>query len=319
MCPTLPYKIRTVFAHELKYLAETGKFPPKLYAFMLVVRSLLTLDTQEIEGMNSIVQQMCRSAPHMQVMRASDRLALKKGDLITAQECCDMHGAIIKYMNTDDFMNRFAPLSTVGTPAQHPDPPSWCEHSELSVAAVPFAAGFSHRFLHDKQCFGAARIFYFERLDRVDFVAPVRIPAFMCAWSYYQCIFVAAGIVDGCTGPTFGFLLPLVISSVLKTLSTQGPVIAPGRKEITVYSYEVRFDKESLNRCSIRLASQKINRVKARRVRKKAKPPEGPDARPDSEPAAPAPMPDANADEEHGDEVGSEIEDPRVLEQMFNE
>ena len=88
-------KLRKCFASELQVVAQDGRVPLNLFDALLLIRAQLPLDVQEIEGMNSVLQVMGHRAHNMYVPLASDRLQLKKGDTITADECTSLHDNVM--------------------------------------------------------------------------------------------------------------------------------------------------------------------------------------------------------------------------------
>ena len=79
-------KLKHAFADELNQAAASGTCPSTLFSFMRLVRSKLPSETQDIEGMNSVLQRMAKLAPNLQMAMASDRLGIKTGDRITVED-----------------------------------------------------------------------------------------------------------------------------------------------------------------------------------------------------------------------------------------
>ena len=71
-----------------------------MFTSLLLFRARLPIETQEIEGWNSIVQKMTKVAPNVKVALVSDRLKNKCGDYMTPSECTDIHGAIVEFMGS---------------------------------------------------------------------------------------------------------------------------------------------------------------------------------------------------------------------------
>ena len=92
------------------------------------------MDTQEVEGANSVLQRMATLAPGLRHALASDRLRNRKGDSITAAECCALHEQIMEYSQSQEHAGRF---ENGGGP---PVPNEWilraCEHMRHEVAEV---------------------------------------------------------------------------------------------------------------------------------------------------------------------------------------
>ena len=74
---------------------------------------MIPVDTQDIEGMNNVLQTICRQAPFIHMSLACARMSIKFGQDISARECTDMHAVVLEYMNTDEWVNRHADLGIV--------------------------------------------------------------------------------------------------------------------------------------------------------------------------------------------------------------
>jgi hypothetical protein len=78
---------------------------------MLSYRAALIGETQEIEGMNSTFQVMCKRAPSISLQLASDRLNLKHGRHISPDECVSLDGDVKRLQAAAGNANRFAPVT----------------------------------------------------------------------------------------------------------------------------------------------------------------------------------------------------------------
>ena len=58
--------------------------------------------------MNSILQEMARRAPSLQVPLCADRMHLRFGDAITAAQCCDVHKEVNKHQASQSYRMRYA-------------------------------------------------------------------------------------------------------------------------------------------------------------------------------------------------------------------
>jgi hypothetical protein len=107
-------KLRGFFLDEFREVCSTGKCPPRLFGALLVLRSKLPHNTQDIEGMNSILQIMHRVAPRLGLACANARMAMKIGDPISAEECVDLHKQVLQDITSQDngSMRRNWPFST---------------------------------------------------------------------------------------------------------------------------------------------------------------------------------------------------------------
>ena len=63
--PYMDFSIKFValFLWELQQIASTGFCPIRLFVWLLVLRSQMPADTQDVEGMNSVLQWMTKCAP----------------------------------------------------------------------------------------------------------------------------------------------------------------------------------------------------------------------------------------------------------------
>jgi hypothetical protein len=95
-------KLRGFFMDEFREVCSTGKCPPRLFGALLVLRSKLPHNTQDIEGVNSILQIMHRVAPRLGLACANARMAMKIGDPISAEECVDLHKQVLQDITSQD-------------------------------------------------------------------------------------------------------------------------------------------------------------------------------------------------------------------------
>ena len=80
-------------------------------------RSGLAFDTQEVEGMNNILQEMSKRAGFLHLALASARMSIKKGDTIEASACAAFHKETMTEMSSYRQAHRF-----IGTVACGPAP-----------------------------------------------------------------------------------------------------------------------------------------------------------------------------------------------------
>ena len=71
-------KLMILFGPELRNTASTGILCGRLYCLMMFVAVHWKADTQEIEGMNNMVQALRRQNPHISLVALDARLALRK-------------------------------------------------------------------------------------------------------------------------------------------------------------------------------------------------------------------------------------------------
>jgi hypothetical protein len=141
-----PEKVRDSFGAQLREVVATGKCPADLHSFLLLVRSHLALDTQEIEGANSVLQAMAKAAPQLRTGLASDRMKIKKGDPMKPDDALAFHPAVKLRMRSDGHINRFAALSLVEVPAE--EKIAACPHTAMAsrLAAHQYALALGRNF-----------------------------------------------------------------------------------------------------------------------------------------------------------------------------
>ena len=201
-------KLKAVFRLELELIIATGGTCPRLlWIFMLLVRAQLPLDSQEIEGMHSILQRMAKAAPHMGQALASDRLGIKKGDVISPEECVAVHAEVMRRLSTDAHLDRFAELALVDLTPEPPDDTYklLCPHKATSLRALATAmsTGCVKTLGLDLECSFAIGYGMPSATER---------RACLVGWSYYSTMYVAAGSVTKLAHtPVFMFCEPLSI------------------------------------------------------------------------------------------------------------
>ena len=102
-------KLCSLYKTKFEHAAATGTCEPDLYIALLTLRRVCPLNTQDIEGNNSELQELIRRSPFIKWARASDKIQLKSGDEITVQELVDLHEETQAYMKTLDYLHRFLP------------------------------------------------------------------------------------------------------------------------------------------------------------------------------------------------------------------
>ena len=121
-------KIKRWYRAELEHARDTGECPVSLFCYLIFLRSLLPSDTQDIEGMNNILQRLNKLATNYGMAGASDTLCLRKSDRVSAAECASRHAKAVAYLQDNRY--RFLPICDDAT---IPAPP--CEYSR--VVTVP--------------------------------------------------------------------------------------------------------------------------------------------------------------------------------------
>eukprot|EP00959_Pyramimonas_sp_CCMP1952_P015375 325609-Pyramimonas_sp.AAC.1 len=205
----IAWKTKAMFKDELEVVSQCGKVPCNLYGFLLVWRAELPSETQCIEGLTSIVTTMGKVSPSLKVPRASDRLSVKFGDPISAEECCDLNASVLTHMQSEKYTLRFAPASTANMP--HPVAQKVCNHEKLKYSLA--VLGLVSPLQRELQV----------RADYVFTLKPMgddaRQFAFVVAWSYGVQKYICEGYVDNARD-TFTFCQPLVIDHVKEVIAT---------------------------------------------------------------------------------------------------
>eukprot|EP00959_Pyramimonas_sp_CCMP1952_P129643 2711272-Pyramimonas_sp.AAC.1 len=96
----LSLKAKAMFRDAWETMRDTGTCRADLYAWLLILRSRMPFDTQEVEGMNSVIQIMTRIAPSMRLPLTSHRVRIKKGDPISVEECIAVDKQVREEMAT---------------------------------------------------------------------------------------------------------------------------------------------------------------------------------------------------------------------------
>jgi hypothetical protein len=139
-------KIRVVLQEDFVHAAETGRLTDDLHTFLVQLRLLLPIDTQNLEGVNSLLQVMATRSARMRIPLLNARLSIKKNRSPSAQECANLDGAVSVVLNSDVTKYRFSPIPTPTTPL--PDPlasaTAPCEHRAFTMLykSVSLAAQF---------------------------------------------------------------------------------------------------------------------------------------------------------------------------------
>eukprot|EP00959_Pyramimonas_sp_CCMP1952_P084041 1757681-Pyramimonas_sp.AAC.1 len=91
-------KLKLLFHDDFNYSANSGLLTAPLAACLMALRAVWPLDTQSLEGINSVIQVMCKRAPHMSIPLLNARLSTKKNIDLTARELADLDPAASEYM-----------------------------------------------------------------------------------------------------------------------------------------------------------------------------------------------------------------------------
>ena len=127
------------FELQLERARDEGTCAPDLFSATLMLRAALPVDTQEIEGMNSILQTMASRATTMRIPLASDRMQVKKSQKLSVEECLECHEDVVAFVASPENLGRFeeGPPDAVPAPARAPE----CPHKKgaLVVLAARYA------------------------------------------------------------------------------------------------------------------------------------------------------------------------------------
>ncbi|CAK0844631.1 unnamed protein product, partial [Prorocentrum cordatum] len=204
-------KARELFMDDWRGMEASGQCSAKLFVFLLVWRSKLPHDTQDLEGANSVLQRMAKLAPNLHLPLASDRLRLKLGTPIRANECVDLHPAIMNHFSKQEFHDRFEPVVVAREPAgaAPPPPPALPRYN----AAIRAAARYAHAA-------GPLMPNYMEKAFTFGLDAAQERHAFLMCWSYHQKVSCATGKLRPMGGGHCIFHLdrPIRISSLTEVI-----------------------------------------------------------------------------------------------------
>lgn len=96
----------------------SGSVDPLLYVFVLMVRAQVSGQTQDIEGMNSILKVLTQRSTHMHLPLANARLVLKLMQKtpykVTPDMCVGLDESIAEFMASPQHVERFAPIPIGG-------------------------------------------------------------------------------------------------------------------------------------------------------------------------------------------------------------
>lgn len=70
-------KVGILLGEEFQYSKDTGLLHPRLKTFLEHLFNVMSLDTQSVEGLNSVIKLMCRAAPNLHLPLLSSRLNIK--------------------------------------------------------------------------------------------------------------------------------------------------------------------------------------------------------------------------------------------------
>ena len=252
-------KVKQIFAAELQETRCSGQCLLNLFNCLLLFRARLPLETQDIEGISSVIQGISRRGPLLQIALGSARVAVKKGDGITVSECCGLRDQVVQHMASPSYLERFQDAPVKGA----------------AVAAKPFACKRKGT-LSKKAALGYVKSLAEELVidaRRVwSMVGPVKEgagKAFVVAWSFYATRFVAKGTIVTVSGTTtFTLNQPLAfaphIDIIADTMDSLGVGMGQGkrrRKDTVVQFWKIPAAWLTLQTCKLDVGSQELTRL----------------------------------------------------------
>ena len=157
-------------------MRDTGRCPGRLFAAVLRIRCQMEFDTQDVEGLNSVIQVMTKAAPAWKQSLHSDRLRVKFGDGIATTEICDLHHQVVRCQKTMEYASRFS-------------------RTNLRAAPQEVRHSCQHRFpvLHREACDFGRGMWDVSRVTAADVWSWVHGIGFVICRSCYYTLFVATG------------------------------------------------------------------------------------------------------------------------------
>jgi len=104
-------KAKRLYHADFAYAKDFKVLTPELWGFLIGLRAMMVTDTQFIEGLNNVIQLMCRLAPNMHIGLVNSRLTIKQNPPVFAQDLVDMHGAVVQYVGSADHLERHIPVA----------------------------------------------------------------------------------------------------------------------------------------------------------------------------------------------------------------
>ncbi|CAK0798376.1 unnamed protein product [Prorocentrum cordatum] len=202
------FKLRAMFYEDFVIMQGTGKCTRMVWIFLSGWRALFNGETQEIEGWNSTLKNMCERAPRTKVRLASDRLKNRVGERTPTDEAVAVHKKVVEFSKTDANMFRFSPLTDKERDASagpHPDAVPLIGSSNASTThfvgdlpdnareALPISYS-----IFDVTDLGARYAYVIVGPDAPDTraLALDRSVVFLAGTSHYKTMYCATGHVD---------------------------------------------------------------------------------------------------------------------------
>ena len=194
-------KIKQQFPDELEAAANTGKCPLDLCVCILLWRSTLSGQTQDIEGMNSVLQAATARAPTVSASTINNRMSIKHSDTISVSECVALDALVSSEMKTDWHVQRHVPVPVFPLPK-----------------LAPMASDSSDDNINRARYVWAVRQFVGEPTPHACFYIaihgdPLPTTCFFAGWSHSRRIYIFEGVLAVIAGSqplvTFSFAKPI--------------------------------------------------------------------------------------------------------------
>ncbi len=105
-------KIAVLFRHQLSHAVSTGRLHYPLFEFLKTLFLCWPTDTQEIEGVNSIISRMVSLAPAIQLPLLSARITVKKAlGTLRSKTKADTHTARNEFIKDSCQTHAFANMT----------------------------------------------------------------------------------------------------------------------------------------------------------------------------------------------------------------
>lgn len=105
-------KVRNLWYHDIRRIAETGTVGIGFYNFMLKYRASMPAESQEIEGVNSKLRWLMQLARNIRWQTVDSRMSIQKGDLPMHTDIVAAHSQTLAWESSDAHLQRFAPVAS---------------------------------------------------------------------------------------------------------------------------------------------------------------------------------------------------------------
>lgn len=212
------FKTRLKFKAMIVVVVETGTVPLPLFIHLEIWRAQLPFETQCVEGLNSLLQEMARRARYLKVPLAATRMCIKGGDPIAVEECQRLHGLTLQEMENTRRGDRFLPISS-WTDTPEPSKVELCEHRR---DPRHYSMGGFTRPVYN--IVGLTSKFVWAFGDLSVFRSPSgKCTCFVAAWSHYSMTFYGHIAVEWVDRVAVGKLIvPVIIDKLPDILMSKG-------------------------------------------------------------------------------------------------